>query len=200
MPASQLALLLGPETCFRDGAAIPCQVVTAVRPIVVCAGSDLPEGVTCTPHEGSSQPPDTGHQPENWATCFDVLLLWLPASGATRHRDGSFFLCIVTGASVCCGRCTSSLSTLRCHFLRACRGSRILRPCRCGDFGFVSRHKPAEHGIPDVSATTDVEASSITSCCGRRVLLSERRCGVTVCLQSRRKNPLSISLRSLPRE
>ena len=35
------------------------------------------------------------------------------------HRDGSFFLCIVMGASVCCGRCTSSLSTLRRHFLRA---------------------------------------------------------------------------------
>ena len=27
-----------------------------------------------------------------------------------------------------------------------------LRLCRCGDFGFVSRHRPAEHGIPDVSA------------------------------------------------
>ena len=36
-------------------------------------------------------------------------------------------------------------------------------------FGFVSRHKPAEHRFPDVSATPDVEASCITSCCGRRV-------------------------------
>ena len=27
-----------------------------------------------------------------------------------------------------------------------------LRLCRCGDFGFVSRHRPAEHRIPDVSA------------------------------------------------
>ena len=32
---------------------------------------------------------------------------------------------------------------------------------------------------------SDVEASSFTSCCGRRVFFSERRCGVTVCLQSR---------------
>ena len=30
-------------------------------------------------------------------------------------------------------------------FLTLCRGSRILRPCRCGDFGLVSRQKQAEH-------------------------------------------------------
>ena len=65
-----------------------------------------------------------------------------------------------------------------------------LRPRRCGDFGFVSRHKPAEHRIPDVSATPDVEASCITSCCGRRVPFSKRRCGVTVCLQLRRRQPV----------
>ena len=62
-----------------------------------------------------------------------------------------------------------------------------LRPHRCGDLGFVSRHKPAEHRIPDVLAAPDVEASSVTSCCGRRVPFSERRSGVTVCLQSRRR-------------
>ena len=28
-----------------------------------------------------------------------------------------------------------------------CRGSRIFLPCRCGDSGFVSRHKPADHHI-----------------------------------------------------
>ena len=49
------------------------------------------------------------------------------------------------------------------------------------------RYKPAEHCIPDVSATPDVEASCITSCRSRRVLFSERRCGVVVCLQSRRR-------------
>ena len=75
-------------------------------------------------------------------------------------------------------------------FLTRCRDSRILLPCRCGDFGFVSRHKPAEHRFPDVSATPDVEASCITSCCGRRVPFSERRCGVAVCLQSRRRQPV----------
>ena len=35
--------------------------------------------------------------------------------------------------------------------------------------------------------SSDVEASSFTSCCGRRVFFSERRCGVTVRLQSRRR-------------
>ena len=33
-------------------------------------------------------------------------------------------------------------------FLTRCRGSRNFRQCRCGDFGFVSRHKPAEHRFP----------------------------------------------------
>ena len=33
-------------------------------------------------------------------------------------------------------------------FLTRCRGSRNFRQCRCGDFGFVSRHMPAEHRIP----------------------------------------------------
>ena len=36
---------------------------------------------------------------------------------------------------------------LRRHLQRCCRGSRIFLPCRCGDSGFVSRHKPAEHHI-----------------------------------------------------
>ena len=39
----------------------------------------------------------------------------------------------------------SSFRTLRRLFLTRCRGSRLLRPRRCGDFGLVSRHKPAEH-------------------------------------------------------
>ena len=60
---------------------------------------------------------------------------------------------------------------LRRHLQRAVAAAVFSRPCRCGDFGFVSRHKPAEHCIPDVSATPDVEASYITSCRGRRVTL-----------------------------
>ena len=73
----------------------------------------------------------------------------------------------------------SLFRTLRRHFLTRCRGSRLLRPRRCGDLGFVSRHKPAGHRIPDVLASPDVVASCITSCRGRRVSFSTRRCGVT---------------------
>ena len=34
---------------------------------------------------------------------------------------------------------------MRRLFLTRCRGSRLLHLRRCGDFGLVSRHKPAEH-------------------------------------------------------
>ena len=71
-------------------------------------------------------------------------------------------------------------------FLDALLRQPYLRPRRCGDFGFVSQHKPAEHHTSDVPAAPDVEASCITSCRGRRVSFSTRRCGVTVCLQLRR--------------
>ena len=65
-------------------------------------------------------------------------------------------------------------------FLTRCRGSPNFRQCRCGDFGMVSRHKPAEHRIPDVSATPDVEALYyITRCRGSRVFFtrSSMSCG-----------------------
>ena len=39
----------------------------------------------------------------------------------------------------------SLFRTLRRLFLTRCRGSRLLRLRRCGDFGLVSRHKPPEH-------------------------------------------------------
>ena len=53
---------------------------------------------------------------------------------------------------VCSGTSVRSTRGVAASFLTRCRGSRISRLCRCGDFGFVSRHKPAEHRIPDVSA------------------------------------------------
>ena len=43
----------------------------------------------------------------------------------------------------------SLFRTLRRHFLTRCRGSRLVRPRRCGDFGLVSRHK----SLSDVSTT-----------------------------------------------
>ena len=82
--------------------------------------------------------------------------------------------------------------TLRRHFSRAVAAA-VTFVSRCGDFNFVSRHKPAEHRIPNVSATLDVEASCITSCRGRRdPLLGElaggkpdpRRSGPSCSLQS----------------
>ena len=112
-------------------------------------------------------------------------------SGVSPADWSSTFWCIFGGQGHhCSGTSVRSTRGDAASFLTRCRGSRILRPCRCGDFGFVSRHKPAEHRIPGVSATPDVEASSITSCCSRRVLLSERLCGVTVCLHSRRRQPV----------
>ena len=67
---------------------------------------------------------------------------------------------------------------LRRHLLR-CRGSRISRPCRCGDFGFG--------GTSQQNITFSVEASCITSCWQACLSFSERRCGVTECLQLRRR-------------
>ena len=43
-----------------------------------------------------------------------------------------------------------------------CRGSRLLRLRRCGDFGLVSRHKPAGTSLRDVSAIPDFAASRIS--------------------------------------
>ena len=68
----------------------------------------------------------------------------------------------------CSGTSVRSTRIVAASSPTRCRGSRIFLPCRCGDSGFVSRHKPAEHRIPDVSALPDVEASRITSCRGRR--------------------------------
>ena len=46
---------------------------------------------------------------------------------------------------VCSGTSVLSTRGVAASFLTRCRGSRLLRPRRCGDFGLVSRHKPAEH-------------------------------------------------------
>ena len=85
----------------------------------------FPKGSPIHHTKARANPSDTGHQPENWqrvsmffASLHQKLRVGGPPTGAV-HRDGSFLLCIVTGASVCCGRCTSSLATLRRHFLRA---------------------------------------------------------------------------------
>ena len=45
---------------------------------------------------------------------------------------------------VCSGTSVHSTRGVAASFLTRCRGSRLLRPRRCGDFGLVSRHEPAE--------------------------------------------------------
>ena len=76
----------------------------------------------------------------------------VPLTGSV-HRDGS-----------CCGQCTRwrilhflTGATLRHQSLRAVAAAVFFRQCG-GDFGFVSRHKPAEHCILDVPATPPVAA------------------------------------------
>ena len=113
-------------------------------------------------------------------------MLWLAPAGLRgglkleayhqSRQPQSFFLCRprCSGTS---DRCSGGLGVISYALLR----QPYLCPHRCGDLGFVSRHTPAEHRIPDVLAAPDVEASS------GRVFFSERRCGVTVCLQSRRR-------------
>ena len=93
-----------------------------------------------------------------------TIACWAPPTGL-ELPDASW----TDGGHLCHGTSVRSTRGVAASFLTRCRGSRILRPsrCGCGNFGFVSRHKPAEHRTPDVSATRDVEASSITSLCGR---------------------------------
>ena len=195
MPASQSALLLGPELLLRWG----CHSMSScdgVRPIVFEPVQIFPKGSPFPPHEGSSQPPDIGHQPENWQHvpmfCFfgslhQKLRVGGPPTGSV-HRDGSFFLCIVTGASVCCGRCTSSLETLRRHFFTRCVFYVHVAAATSVSCRGTSQQNIAFQMF--LQLQTLREASSITSCCDRRVPFSERRCGVTVYLQSRRRQPV----------
>ena len=56
-----------------------------VRPIVFRAGSVQTEGVTYSPREGSCQPQNSGHQPENWfGLCREL-----------RHEEVSFYLLLL---------------------------------------------------------------------------------------------------------
>ena len=177
VPASQSALLLGPEHSLRCGSH-PMSSCDGVRPIVIRVGSVHPEGVTYTPHEGSSQPPDTGHQPENWqrvsmffGSLHQKLRVGGPPTGSV-HRDGSFFLCIVTGASVCCEWCTCSLATLRRHFLRAVAAAVFYVHVAAATSASCRGTSQQNITFQMFLQLQTLEASCITSCCGRRVPLS----------------------------
>ena len=64
--------------------------------------------------------------------------------GVPPKPPATFSLC----RPQCSGTSVHSTGGVAASFLTRCRGSRVVRPCRCGDFGFVSRHKPAEHHVP----------------------------------------------------
>ena len=87
---------------------------------------------------------------------------------------------------------------LRRHLLRAVAAA-VISSRSPRHFGLVSRHKPVEHRIPDVPAAPDVEASRITCCRGSCVFFSERRCGVTICLQLRRRQHVQRGVQALRR-
>ena len=65
----------------------------------------------------------------------------------SEPRDGFSF-------GVCSGTSVPSTRGVAASFLTHCRGNRLLRPRRCGDFGLVSRH--------DISASPDVAASCLS--------------------------------------
>ena len=72
------------------------------------------------------------------------------------------------------------------------------RPCRCGDFGFVTLHKPAEHRIPGVSAlqTLRCHVSRLVAV-GVFVSLKDVAASQYVCSRGA-DNPSSIFLMFLP--
>ena len=82
MPAGQSALLLGPEHSLRWGSH-SMSSCDGVSPIVVRAGAVHPEGVTCTPREGSCQPITQGTSPR---TC-----LFYAVSCGTKKYLSIFF-------------------------------------------------------------------------------------------------------------
>ena len=73
-------------------------------------------------------------------------------------------------------------TALRRHFLRAVAAA-VWFVHRCGNFGFVSRHKPAEYHVPMFLQLQTLR---------RHVSRAERRCGIVVSLQSRRRRWASL--------
>ena len=102
-----------------------------------------------------------------WPSVFwDFGSLFRPLRPAYRFRTSWWILLgVYSGTS---DRCSGRFGFISYALL----WQPYLRPHHCGDIGFVSRHKPAVHRIPDVLAAPDVVASCITSCRGRRVSFS----------------------------
>ena len=87
-PRVHVALLHGPEHFLRWGCH-PMSSCDGVSPIFFRAGAVPPEGVTFSPRQGSSQPQNSGHQPDNWSDLCREL----------RHEEVSFCLLSRRGAA-----------------------------------------------------------------------------------------------------
>ena len=126
---------------------------------VVYLVMDAVAGARRTPgrHETGGVPPKS---PATTLLSLWPSAFWDFGSLYQRRRGVIFFLRAVAAAV------SSSLSLRRLWLRVAAQASRTSHSrCFC---------------------SSDVEASFLTSCCGRRVQFSRRRCGVTVCLQLRR--------------
>ena len=87
---------------------------------------------------------------EKWLLTFRWML-WLAPAGLRgclkleayhqSRQPQSFFLC----GPRCSGTSVRSTRGVAASFSYALLRQPYLRPRRCGDFGLVSRHKPAEH-------------------------------------------------------
>ena len=79
--------------------------------------------------------------------CEVACFLRQPLPGSpdgSELRDESWTVYELTGP-------VSDGCDVAASLLTRCRGSRLLPPSRCGDFGFVSRHKPAKHRAPSLA-------------------------------------------------
>ena len=82
---------------------------------------------------------------------------WLPGEMAMAVASPARLASQSPATTLLCGHRCSGTSVRSTRDVAAssptrCRGSRIFLLYRSGDFGFVTRHRPAEHRIPDVSA------------------------------------------------
>ena len=81
---------------------------------------------------------------------------------------------------------------LRRHFLRAVAAA-VFSSLSLRQLWLRVAAQASRTSHPRCFCSSDVEASCMTPCRGRRVPFSERRCGVIVCLQSRRRRRIALS-------
>ena len=168
-----------------------------VRPIVVEPVQIIPKG-SPTPHtKALANPLVTGHQPENW---HRVSMFWDFGSifGRQGHRDGSFFLCIVTGG----GRFEFALlpEALRRLFLRAVAAAVfyvLVAAATSASCRGTSQQNIAFQTVLQLQTLRRLLSRPVAA--GVSFSLKDVAASQYVCSRGA-DNPSSISLRSLPRE